>query len=40
MKNDMEDERKLLDRTVEKLQREVSVLESNSAVTFIPAGDA
>lgn len=28
MKNDIEDERRLLDRTVEKLQREVSALES------------
>lgn len=28
MKNDIEDERRLLDRTIDKLQREVSVLES------------
>ena len=30
MKNDMEDERRLLDRTVEKLQKEVSALEFSS----------
>jgi len=29
MKNSIEDERRLLDRTVEKLQREVSLLESS-----------
>lgn len=28
MKNDIEDERRLLDRTVDKLQKEVGVLES------------
>lgn len=33
MKNDIEDERRLLDRTVDKLQREVSVLESTLQLT-------
>lgn len=36
MKNNIEDERRLLDRTVEKLQREVSALECVAQTARLP----
>lgn len=36
MKNNIEDERRLLDRTVEKLQREVSARQSVGTTTRLP----